>query len=317
VILISSLNRRRLNPKPLRRIPFAAIMFFAVFYTGMAYAAPYDYIVSVQLEQYQIELGQKPVVFGTVLNQALKPVSGAEVKVTFGTNSATTTTNSTGNFRLEFSEQAIPGSFAVNVFAKQGAKKGFGDATITISKQTTTFGDMYYNSNMVNFTNQKESDPYQSLKIKNYEKYLKEKDKAYQKQLDIEAEKMRLQERKEIANQHLNQTIYERKPGPGSFSGKPYDRYIAGLHPSIRDDIAHQINYTNRIVDDARAAMKGILDNGGTLHEAKKAYMEKLSIKRETLEKMSDLNGTENHSKIKKHADSSKVKGLTAKKKYK
>ncbi len=47
------------------------------------------------------------------------------------------------------------------------------------------------------------------------------------------------------------------------------------------------------------------------------AYLEKLSIKRDNLEKIADLNGTENHSKIKKHTDKKKVKGLTAKKLYK
>lgn len=302
----------------MRQITLVGIVFFATFGIGVASAAPFDYIVNVKLEQYQIEIGQKPVVFGTVTDNVLRPVSGVEVKITFGANSATAITDSAGKFRQEFSEQSSPGIFSVNVFAKQSDKKGFGGTTLRISKQLTTFGEMYYNSELAN-ADQKKSDPYQSLKIKNYEKFLKEKSKAYQKQLDIEAKKIMLQEKKDAANQSLNRTIIERNPGPGDFSGYKYDKYISELNPSVRDDIINQINYTKKTVDDARVAMKKVLDNGGSLEDARKAYMEKLSIKRENLEKIADLNATENHSKIKKRAesDSKKVKGLTAKKIYK
>jgi len=294
-------------------------MFFAILGVGVASAAQFDYIVDVKMEQYQIELGEKPVVFGTVTDNVLRPASGVEVKITFGANSATAITDPDGKFRQEFSEQVTPGIFSVNVFAKQDNKKGFGSATFRISKQLTTFGEMYYNSELANSTNQKKSDPYQSLKSKNYEKFLKEKSMAHKKQLDAEAKKMMLQEKKELANQSLNQTVVERNPGPGDFSGYKYDKYISELNPSVRDDIINQINYTKKTINDARVAMKRVLDNGGSLDEAKKAYLEKLSIKRENLEKVADLNATENHSKIKKRADSDskKVKGLTAKKLYK
>lgn len=306
----------------MRQIAFAGIVFFIAFCTWSTYAsaAPFDFLVNAKLEQHQIELGQKPVVFGTVTDNVMRPVSGVEVKITFGANSATAVTDSNGEFRQEFSEQTAPGIFTVNVFAKQDGKKGFGDATLRISKQLTTFSDLYYNSKLSNFTDQKKSDPYESLKIKNYERFLKEKNKILQKQFDIEAKKASLQEKKEIASQRLNQTITELKPGPGSLSGDKYDRYFSELNPSIRDDIANQMNYTKRIIADAKLAMRKVLDNGGTQDEARKAYLEKLSTKRDSMEKIADLNGTENNSKPKKHEDkvsSSKVKGLTAKKLYK
>lgn len=317
---MSSLNRHILNPRLMRHIVLG-IMFFAVMCVGFQYAsaATFDYLVNAKLEQYQIELGQKPVVYGTVTDNVLRPVSGVEVKITFGANSGTATTDADGKFRLEFPEQQSPGIFSVTVFAKHDGKKGFGGATLRISKQMVTFGEVYYNSEISDFTDQKKSDPYQSLKIKNYEKYLSEKSKADQKKLDIEAKKAQLQEKKELARQSLNQTITELSPGPGTISGYKYDRYMSGLDPSIRDDIASQINYTKNTVDDARAAMKKVLDNGGSLSDARKAYLDSLAIKRDMLEKIAGMNATENHSKIKnpasKASDSSyKVKGMTVKK---
>lgn len=286
-----------------------------------ASAAPLlDFIINVKLEQHQIELGQKPVVFGTITDTISRPVPDIKVKITFGENSATAITDSKGEFRQEFPEQTTPGIFSVNVFAKQDAKKGFGSATLRVAKQLTTFDDLYYNSKLA-ITDQKikpKSDPYESLKIKNYEKFLKEKAKFLQKQLEVESKKIELQEKREIANQKLNQTITERNPGPGDFSGYRYDKYLSELNPSVRDDIANQINYTKKTFAEARIAMKKVLDNGGTQDEARKTYMEKLSTKRDSLEKIADLNATENHSKVKKHNESSKkVKGLVAKKLHK
>lgn len=305
----------------MRQIAITGVVFFIAFCTwASASAAQFDFLVNAKTEQQQIELGQKPIVFGTVTDNVLRPVSGVEVKITFGANSATVITDSDGVFRQEFSEQTVPGIFTVNVFAKQDAKKGFGNTSLRISKQMTTFSDLYYNSELSNFTDQKKSDPYESLKIKNYERFLKEKSKVFQKHLDIEAKKAALQEKKDVASQRLNQTITELMPGPGSFSDYKHNRYFAELNPSIRDDVANQMNYTNRIITDAKLAMRQVLDNGGTQDEARKAYLEKLSTKRDSMEKIADLNGTENHSKPKKHEEkinSSKVKGLTAKKLYK
>lgn len=303
----------------LRQVAFIGIVFFIAFCTWTyASAAPFDFLVNANLEQHQIELGQKPVVFGTVTDNVMRPVQGVEVKITFGANSATTVTDSNGEFRQEFSEQTVPGIFTVNVFAKHDGKKGFGDTTLRISRQMTTFSDLYYNSELADST-AKKSDPYESLKTKNYERYLKEKSKIFQKKLDIEAKKAYLQEKKEVASQRLNQTVTELKPGPGSFSDDKHDRYFSELNPSIRDDVANQMNYTRKIITDAKLAMKEVLDNGGTAGEARKAYLEKLSTKRDSMEKVADLNGTENHSKPKKHDEktSGKVKGLTVKKLYK
>ncbi|MBM2852860.1 MAG: carboxypeptidase regulatory-like protein, partial [Candidatus Nitrosotenuis sp.] len=236
------------------------VMFFATFCMFVTYAsaAPLpDFIINVKMEQYQIELGQKPVVFGTVTDNVLRPVSGIKVKITFGENSATAITDSDGKFRQEFPEQTTPGIFAVNVFVKQDAKKGFGSTTLRVAKQLTTFDEMYYNSKLANFTDQKnkpKSDPYESLKIKNYEKFLKEKNRFLQKQLEAESKKLELQEKRETANQKLNQTIVERNPGPGDFSGYRYDKYLSELNPSVREDIANQINYTKKTFAEARIA---------------------------------------------------------------
>lgn len=300
----------------MKQIAFAVIAVFAILGTASyASAIPFDFIVSAKAEQDQIEIGQKPVVFGSVTDGVLRPVSGVTVKITFGANSQVTTTDQDGKFRSEFPEQTSPGTFSVTVFAKQDTKKGFGSTTLRISKQATTFGDIYYNSNLSTLASQK-NDPYQALKLKNYEKFLEEKKKAFQKQMDIEAKKITLQEKKSMADQSLNKTITELAPGPGSFSGYKYDRYISGLNPSVKDKIVSQIDYTKNTIEEAKAVMKKVLDNGGTLEDAQKAYFEKLSINRESMEKIVNVNATENHSKIKKHAETAagkKVKGLTVK----
>jgi hypothetical protein len=67
--------------------------------------------------------------------------------------------------------------------------------------------------------------------------------------------------------------------------------------------------------------MKAVLDNGGSLEDARKAYFEKLSVTKEELLDVNDYNNTKNYSKIKtnddKNINSKKVKGLTVNKNLK
>ena len=314
---IQILTQRRLWQYVITTTVFCATMYILTSYASAT--SLFDLLVNVKLEQNQIELGQKPVIFGRVTDQALRPVPNVEVKITFSDNSATTTTDSNGNFEQEFSKQTAPGIFIVNVFARYESLKGFGSTTITISKQVTTFDELYYNSKLANVTDQKNKSkigPYELLKNKNYEKFLNDQTKKRQKQLESESKKLALQEERSSVKRMINQTLVERNIGTGNFSGEAYNRYISKLDPRIKDSILDQINYTEKTYTDAQIAMKKILDNGGTIEDARKLYLEKLSTKRDQME--SKINGTENHS-TKKHSEkinSKKVKGLTTKKLY-
>ncbi|MGQ0771934.1 MAG: carboxypeptidase-like regulatory domain-containing protein [Nitrososphaerota archaeon] len=277
-------------------------------------ATLWDFVIKAEFEQDRIGLNDSPVIFGTILDHASKPVSGADVKIRFSGISVDTTTDSQGNFRQEFGQQLTPGAFSVSVSAKLGDKKGFATTTLRVGDEFSTFGEIYYKSQSYNAEDGLSGDPYKALKLKNYQKFIDDQNKRKQKQLNIESKMLVQDEKREVAKQRLDQAMKERPVGSGIYAGDDYERYIAGLDPRIKDTISGQLNYTRQIFEEAQYEMKVVLDNGGSLQDARKAYLAKLSTTKEELIQVNDHNNPESHSKIKKSQDSKinskKVNGL-------
>jgi hypothetical protein len=303
----------------LNRLGIAGVLLAGMLLGSATFASAatlWDFVVKAEFEKPRIAVNEKPVIFGTVLNQASKPVQGAEVKIRFAGVVATTTTDSSGSFRYEFEEQNIPGTFSVSVSARINDLKGFATTTLRVGDKTSTFGDLYYHPQVFgNKTNLSDvsGDPYKALKLKHYQKFIEDQYKRKLKQEYVESKNFELGQKRESAKQQLELALKERPVGAGLYGGDEYERYIEKLDPRIKGTISGQLNYTKRIYEEAQYAMKSVLDNGGSIQEARKAYMEKLSTTKEQIIKMSD-NSTENHSKIKTKKDakinSKKVTGL-------
>jgi hypothetical protein len=311
----------------LNRITILAILLAFILVANATYASAatlWDLIIKAEFEQSAIGLNESPVIFGTVLNQASKPVSGAEIKIRFGGSSVVTTTDSQGNFRYEFEPQTHQGTFSVSISAKLNNWKGFATTTLKVGDEVSTFNEIYYKSQMAEAKADKDSlagDPYKALKLSHYQKFIEEQNKIKQKQINIESKKVELSEKRDIAKQKLEEALKERPIGAGIYTGDEYERYLEKLDPRIKSTISYQLNYTKRIFEEAQYAMKSVLDNGGSAQEARKAYLEKLSTTKEQIIKVGDYNNTESHSKIKTAQDakinSKKVKGLTLNKNLK
>lgn len=282
----------------------------ATFISG---ATLWDFIIVAELEKEEIGLYEKPVVFGRVLDHASEPVPNVDIEIRVSDVSVTTVTDSEGKFSYEFGQQATSGTFLVNISAKSDDKKGFAKLTLRVGNQDTTFDDVYYGSEFGNYT--ASNDPYAALKLEHYLKYLEEQNKRQQKQLEIESKKLAFQQKQYAAEQKLREALEEIPVGVGTFSGDKYERYLSTVNPQIRSNISAQLNFTKQIYEEARQAMKDVLDNGGSLQEARNAYFEKLAVTKEELIKFNDNNNTANYSKIKtsedKKINSKKVKGLT------
>ncbi|MEM4392039.1 MAG: carboxypeptidase-like regulatory domain-containing protein [Candidatus Nitrosotenuis sp.] len=278
--------------------------------TTTAYGATlWDFIVSAKFDQDKIALYDRPLLSGTVTDHAMKPVSDAEVQIRFANTSVRTTTNATGVFVYQFDEQTMSGTFAVNVLVKSGNLKGIGKTTLTVGSEPTTFNELYFKSNIQNDGN----NPYAALKLEHYLKYLEEQEKRKQRLAEIELKTLELELNRAIAQQKLQESLEKEQPGYGVFSGNKYDRYVSSLNPAVQDKIAGQLNYTKNVFEEAKAAMKLVLDNGGSLEEARDAYFSKLPITREHIESFSNTSDGPNTSKIKPQEpkSSKKVVGLT------
>lgn len=273
-------------------------------------ATLWDFVISAKFQQAKFNLYEKPAISGTVLNHAMKPVPDADVQIRFASTSVTTTTNSTGHFFYEFDEQTISGTFAVNIFVTSGDKKGVLSTTLTIGNEVLTFNDLYYKSEIAHSGN----NPYAGLQLKHYQKYLQEQERRMQQQLELEANRLAIELKRQIAQERLSEAISLEQPGHGVYSIEKQNRYISSLNPTVQNVISSQLNYTKSVFEEAREAMKQVLDDGGSLEEARNVYFEKITIKKEQLESFVTNSTEPNVSKIKsKEPSSKKVEGLTVK----
>lgn len=262
----------------------------------------WDLIIEVNLEQNPLQEGEVPVVFGSVVDHAEKPILDAEIKIRLGGNSITTTTDSLGVFAVEFLEfSEIPGSYAVNVLATSGDKIGLKSTVfqvkgeISISSVTekllsTDEAIKYLKASIEDF----ENDPI-GLILYNYYQDLQTKlieEQSLQAELDMVQQL--IDEQREISLQLTQEIIEKENPGAGTYSGWKYYRFIGNLDYTVKDIIVNQLNYTVTVFEQAQIAMEQVLANGGTREEAMQAYYEKATISRELMNYLTVINEIQN-----------------------
>lgn len=101
---------------------------------------------------------------------------------------------------------------------------------------------------------------------------------------NLQTDQLFIEQQKKIAKDLRDKAIEELKPNYGTYGGCQYENYISGLNPEIRDIIINQLNFTKNIFEDAQKIRSEIIANGGTVEEARQAYLETVSIPKETLE---------------------------------
>jgi len=256
----------------------------------------WEFIVELDMEKGVVYSGDTVVVTGRVVDHAYEPTRGVEVLIRTGADTTKAFTDTDGTFRGEFVDfQRVPGTYIVNVVASWYGMTGLsstefqvkGDASpISILQQqlSTDQARKYLSSNESDF----EKNPIGQTLFKYYHGLLnqliaekKEANKPNEEQIFVEQQRM-------IAENLRNQAIEEYKPGYGTYGGYKYENYIAGLNPEIRDLVVNQLSFTQNNFLDAQKIRAEIIENGGTYEEARQAYLDRLTIPKEILEKFNE-----------------------------
>jgi len=269
-----------------------------------AEAVLWDLIITVNLEKNPLEVNEKPVIIGTVMDHAGKGVSDVEVKIRFDTQSVVTTTNATGNFRYESDfEQSQPGRYIINVQGTDSDNRiGLAKTDFLVNGQQSIPSQLLRNAELMNLAKYEfekpenfENDPVGLMMYKYYQEIREDIIEEQNKINEIEELQKFINEQRVMADILLQEAIDERNPGGGTYSGYTYDRFISNLDDEVRDIIVDQLNYTTNRMVEAEKEMNIILQSGGTYEEARQAYFEKASISREIMNDMTvKINKTEN-----------------------
>jgi len=254
----------------------------------------WDLIITAELEKNPLEAGEIPVIVGSVVDHASKPVVNAEVKLRFGINSATTYTDSTGYFKYESEQGAEPGHYIVNITAtSEEGKMGMKSITYhvkgTVEPTAENLFGVYTVAPPFSISLSVEDMKKNPIAYKIFLHKLKlEQQLAEVKQSQAESNEFQLfiEEQRGIAAEKLEVDILKENPGSGIYSGWKLDTFLGkfDFNDPLKILFSTQLNYTLQKFDEARNAMLTVIENGGTWEEARQAYLEAASTSRAELE---------------------------------
>jgi len=257
--------------------------------------------IDLSVQNGVINSGETIVITGKVVDQAYKPIRGAEVLIRAGSDTTKAFTDPWGVFKGEFRDfERIPGTYTVNVIASWYGMTGLSNTQFQVKgdvspvsilqeKLSTEQARKYLSSNESDF----EKNPIGQTLFKYYHglhdeliNELKEMQKPSAEQIFIEQQRL-------IAENLRKKAISEYAPSAGTFDGYQYDSYVSNLNPEIKDLIIRQLDFTKKIFEEGQKVRNKILINGGTYEEARQAYLEKISISKEVIEQFNQNNPAE------------------------
>jgi len=270
---------------------FSFLMLFS--FIPSSQAELWDFVVELNVENGAIYSGDTVVITGRVVDHAYKSHTGVEVFIRTGSDTTKTFTEPDGKFRVEFADfQRVPGTYIVNAMASWYGMTGMsstqsqvkGDITQVSALQeklSTEQARKYLGSNESDF----EKDPIGQTLFKYYHGLHDELIKENKKAQEPKEDQIFLEQQRRIAAELKSQAIDEHNPGAGTFEGIHYEDYVNSLNPEIKDLVTSQLDFTKNNFAEAQKIKDEIIANGGTYEEAMQAYLDKISISRETLEK--------------------------------
>ena len=252
----------------------------------------WDYVVDVKFLENPISQGKNPIVIGTVVDHAYRPVSHADVKVTFAGESYMLKTDSTGEFGKQLdAKQLKPRTYSVQIFVTtDDGKKSMARATLQIDGHTEKSAKYERQIESMEMANdpsklrKNSNDPISEILFQHYLD-LQEKSAHAQyeeKLLDIPQQKIR--EARQLSYESLVMTLEERPLLTRDFTDSTkLGKFLQNLDDEKRELFELQLNSTKIRFNEGQLLMKEILLQGGSYADARNAYLEYISITQEEM----------------------------------
>ncbi len=261
----------------------------------------WELVVMLDMEEGSFYSGDTIKVTGKVVDHAYETTSGIQIIISAGAQTVKTFTDTDGTFSGEFVDfEGMPGTYPVNVAASwyemtglastEFQIKGYSSPVIVLQQKLSTDEALRY---VGADENDFERDPIGQILFRHYQKLQEELEVEKREWFELHADRVILEQKREIARDIRNQTVAENDLGSGTFSGQSYQNYINSLNPDIRELLSSQLNFTKNNFEEAQKTRDEILANGGTYEEARQAYLEIVSIPKEILEQFTQVPETQ------------------------
>ena len=208
----------------------------------------WDFVVDIEFLESPINEGKNPILIGTVVDHAYRPLSNIDVKLTVAGESHMLKTDGNGEFGTQIDVSELkPRTYSILVLATdENGKKGMARTTLDVSGH--------------------------SEKSAKYEEKL----------LDLPQQKIR--DARQMTHEKLMQSLDERSLVTRAFDDSTkLGKFLQNLDDDKRTLFELQLNSTKLRFIEAQNIMQDILKNGGTASDARAAYLDYLSITQEEM----------------------------------
>tara|TARA_Y100000590_G_scaffold100248_1_gene113962 strand:+ start:593 stop:1477 length:885 start_codon:yes stop_codon:yes gene_type:complete len=247
----------------------------------------WDMVIDVKFLHDSVEQGKNPIIMGTIVDHAYKPMSHVDVKVTFAGQSYLLKTDSQGEFGKQLDGSELKSrTYSANIFATtEDGKKGMAKTTLNIEgyvNKSAKFDRQLEYLEIVNDTSKLRNNPNDPISKILYEYYLELQEnsineKHIETSLDLPQKKIR--EARQMVYENLVKELEERPQITKQFYDSPkLIKFLHGLDDKTQIIFELQLNSTKVRFFEAQIVMNEILENGGTMNDARQAYLEHISI---------------------------------------
>ena len=281
-----------MNKIPIILTTLALVCIFASSTIPDSEAKLWDFIVDVEFLKSPINEGKNPILIGTVVDHAYRPLSNIDVKLTVAGESHMLKTDGNGEFGKQIDVTELePRTYSILVFATDDdGKKGMTRTTLEVSGHTeksAKYDRQLESMELANDLSKLRPNSNDPISVILYQHYLKlqenaAKAKYEEKLLDLPQQKIR--DARQMTNEKLMQSLEDRPLITRDFDDSTkLGKFLQNLDDEKRTLFELQLNSTKLRFVEAQNIMQEILKNGGTTSDARAAYLDYLSITQEEM----------------------------------
>jgi len=246
-------------------------------------------LVSVGLQTNE---NNTPVISGIIKNEKGNAIGDAIIQISSVIGTAETKSDADGKFIYHMPILPSEDKFNISVKAqKEGYLTGYVNTSFFVQNknQTNTESKPLDSGFKVVTSDKIKNDPIAFKILQNIE-LNKQKEEERQKRLqEIEERKKFIEEQRQLANQDLLADLQSMVEQFDPFNPRNvFSSFVSGFDTTIQNIYWGQFNFTETKTKEGLAALEQVLNNGGTMQDARNAFYETAAISQSEINKLND-----------------------------
>lgn len=246
-------------------------------------------LVSVGLQTNENNV---PVISGIIKNEKGDPIENVIIQISSVMGTAETKSDADGKFVYHMPILPSEDKFNISVKAqKEGYLTGYANTSFFVQNknQTNTESKPLDSGFKVVTSDKIKNDPIAFKILQNIE-LNKQKEEERQKRLqEIEAREKFIEEQRQLANQDLLADLQSMVEQFDPFNPRNvFSSFVSGFDTTIQSIYWGQFNFTETKTKEGLAALEQVLNNGGTMQDARNAFYETAAISQSEINKLND-----------------------------